>query len=45
MSMLVRLATSLRVIALEIALITKRGLTPVRPSSGDSAESAGHRLR
>ena len=30
---------SLRVMAFEIALITKRGLTPVRPSSGASARS------
>ena len=37
--MLVRLFLSLRVIALEIELTTKRGLTPVRPSSGDSDRS------
>ena len=33
-SMLVRLCVLLRVMAFESALITKRGLTPVRPSSG-----------
>jgi hypothetical protein len=41
MSMLVRLAMSLRVIALLIALMTKRGLTPVKPSSVDSARIRG----
>ena len=35
--MLVRLCVLLRVMAFEIALMTKRGLTPVRPSSGASA--------
>ena len=39
--MLVRLATLLRVIALLIALMTKRGLTPVKPSSVDSARMRG----
>ncbi len=35
--MLVRLCVLLRVMALEIELMTNRGLTPVRPSSGASA--------
>ena len=35
--MLVRLCVLPRVMALEMALMTKRGLTPVRPSSGASA--------
>ena len=37
--MLVRLCVLLRVMAFEIALMTKRGLTPVRPSSGASVRS------
>ena len=39
--MLVRLARLLRVMALLIALMTKRGLTPVKPSSVDSWRMRG----
>jgi hypothetical protein len=38
-SMVVRLETLLRTMALERALMTKRGLTPDRPSSGCSVRS------